>query len=815
MGFPDYLASSPIIYVDLYLASFLRKPTPETYGHIENDKDLARRWKSVQFSSKIQDASSDSHVDGKNPASPHERESRVGMIYTNPAASELPEDLWSERLKNSRGGRFVGLGALRDDINGPGRIEHREGDFKSQDFHRGSSLEVGRDFRPGMEPLHRYTPFQTGVQEAQLRPTNESYNNQTSFAALDSDRKYRRKQTRPSPKLSKYDEDDEDRIARKVERKQQRKMEKLKRQAAKAPTPILLPQFISVSNLAAVLKVRISDFVAQMRTLGFEDIKNDHILDAETAGLIATEFHFEPITGSLKREELERRLPADDKSLLPSRPPVVTIMGHVDHGKTTILDWLRKSSIAATEHGGITQHIGAFSVSMPSGKIITFLDTPGHAAFLNMRRRGANVTDVVVLVVAADDGVKPQTVEAIKHSQDAKVPIIVAINKIDKEDAHVERVKQDLARHKIEIEDYGGDTQVVCVSGKTGEGMEQMEDAIMALADILDTRAETDGQVEGWILEASKKKNGRIATVLVSRGTLEPGNVIIAGSTWAKVRSLKNEAGVTIPAASPGTPAEIDGWREQPTPGDEVLQVEDEQRAKTIIERRLQVSERDRLAADIVAVNESRRLGQEKRALEKQSEAEKNTFQPSVTQESNSQPEIKTVYFLVKTDVGGSAEAVLDSISSLGNAEVQPCIIRSGVGPVNEFDVVHAAAAKACIVSFNNKLDPQIARLASKHGIRILNESIIYRVADEVRAVLSEHLEPNILKRVLGEAEIAKLFEYNIKGRTNILVAGCKVRNGVIGRGLKTRVMRGGEEIYDGMSPPLPLSAWSCTFRAS
>lgn len=609
---------------------------------------------------------------------------------------------------------------------------------------------------------------------------------------------------------SEYEEDEEDRIASKLERRQQRKREKETHKRTAPPTPIYLPEFISVANLAAVLRVRVEDFVRRMEAMGFEETSNDHVLDAEVAGLIAAEFNFEPIFDHGTMEDLKARPPAEDKSLLPPRPPVVTIMGHVDHGKTTLLDWLRKSSVAASEFGGITQHIGAFSVQMPSGKIITFLDTPGHAAFLSMRQRGANVTDIVILVVAADDSVKPQTVEAIKHAQAAKVPIIVAVNKIDKEDADVERVKLDLARYGVEIEDYGGDTQVVRVSGKTGQGMGELEDAAVALADILDMRAEIDGQAEGWVLEATTKKAGRVATVLVRRGTLRQGEVIVAGTTWARVRSLKNEAGVQIPSAGPGTAVEIDGWREQPTAGDEVLQATDEQQAKSVVDLRLEDLERTQMAADMTAVNEARRFEQEKReAHEKAEEDAKNAAPEDAATAATSQKDqqrqekqptgAKELPLLIKADVSGSAEAVLASVSALGSQEVRPNILRSAVGPISEFDIEHAAAACGHIIAFNVATEPSIRRFAEQLGVRVLEENIIYRLVDDVKGVLSEMLPPLVTQRVLGEAEVAQVFEINVRGRVMVPVAGCRVRNGVVSKNAKVRVLRGKEIIYDGM----------------
>ena len=584
-------------------------------------------------------------------------------------------------------------------------------------------------------------------------------------------------------------EDEESIAKRRAERKKQRKMERLAQKAAAPPTPILLPDFISISNLAAALRVRVEDFVEKMQSLGFEETSNDFILDAETAGLVATEFNYEPIVEQNERENLVARPLVDDKTFLLPRPPVVTIMGHVDHGKTTLLDYLRKSSVAASEHGGITQHIGAFTVPMPSGRIITFLDTPGHAAFLSMRQRGANVTDIVILVVAADDSVKPQTIEAIKHAQAAKVPMIVAINKIDKEDSNIERVKQDLARHGVDVEDFGGETQVVSVSGKTGQGMDELEDATVALADVLDMRAETDGQAEGWVLEATTKKGGRVATVLVRRGTISPGNIIVAGNTWARVRSLRNEAGAEIHSAGPGTPVEVDGWREQPEAGDEVLQAPNEQKAKDVIAFRQQRAEQVKAATDMAAVNEARQEQHRRDQLKEDPDSE--TPQERVAG-------VKEVAFVIKGDVSGSVEAVLNSVSALGNEEVRPNILRSAVGPVGEFDVEHAAAAKGHIISFNLPLDQNIARMAEAAGVLILDQNIIYRLTDEVKAHLSKHLTPLTTSRVLGEAEIAQIFQISTKGRNTVAIAGCKVRNGLVTKNGKVRLLRGSEIIYDG-----------------
>ncbi|KAI5204823.1 initiation factor 2 [Aureobasidium subglaciale] len=594
-----------------------------------------------------------------------------------------------------------------------------------------------------------------------------------------------------------------------------------KARRAEAMTPINLPEFVSVSKLAQLTNVTYQEMADKMEELGFENTSHDHVLGAEEAGLIAMEYNFDPTLGAQEEAEAEERdlmpLPEpapEDKEYFPVRPPVVAIMGHVDHGKTTILDYLRKSSIAASEHGGITQHIGAFSVALSSGKTITFLDTPGHAAFLEMRKRGATVTDIIILVVAADDSVKPQTIEAIKHAQSAHVPIIVAVNKIDKEEANVDRVKQDLARHGVEIEDFGGETQVVPVSGKTGQGIDELEDAAVTLSEILDHRADTEGQVEGWVLEATTKKAGRVATVLVRRGTLKPGTIIVAGKTWARVRSLRNEAGVAQISAGPGTPIEVDGWRDQPTAGDEVLQAPNEQKASDVVAFRDEKDERIRMAEDMEKINTQRREQQIQRDATKEAEkaekAAERAARASGTEveatarktvadvDENETPGHQTVPFIIKADVSGSVEAVSAYLLQMTNSLCSPTVLRASVGPVSESDVDYADAAGGHIISFNLPKDPDSAGRAERKGIKILEQNVIYRIVDDVRAVLEEKLPPQKIQKVTGEAEIAMTFEIGVGGRKKVKIAGLKVRNGVVTRNSRVRVTRGEEKVYDG-----------------
>jgi small GTP-binding protein len=615
---------------------------------------------------------------------------------------------------------------------------------------------------------------------------------------------------RASSRRNNYDMEDPDEELLSGRGRKKNKSKANRKEVTPARIPIQLPEFISVENLATALRVRLENFINRMEEMGFERPRYDHVLDAETSSLVASEFNFEP-TYNLEDQiqDLVARPVPEDVSSLPPRPPIVTIMGHVDHGKTTILDWLRKSSVVESEHGGITQHIGAFSVTMPGGKQITFLDTPGHAAFLDMRRRGANVTDIVILVVAADDSVKPQTLEAIKHATDAKVPIIVAINKVDKEDSNVDRVKQDLARHGVTVEDYGGEVQAIPVSGKFGKGMAELEEATVTLSELLDHRAEIDGPVEGWIIESKITTAGRVATVLVRRGTLRPGDIIVAGRTWARIRTLRNDAGELVDEAPPGTPVQIDGWRgDDPIAGWEVLQAEDEDQAKDVVELRQEREEFTKLASDTASINAIRADEAEARAKQLAWEAEQAWAKKRASRrpkdnagwvEGKSSGGPKHVHFVIKADVSGSVEAVVNSVSAIGNNEVAANVIRSGVGVINESDIQHLAASgeTGYLISFNQPVDGNASRLAEAAGVEILDHNIIYKVTDVVKEKLAAELPPAITQRVVGEADIGKVFEISVKkGKTKI--AGCKISNGIISRDKKTRVLRGSKVLYDG-----------------
>lgn len=557
---------------------------------------------------------------------------------------------------------------------------------------------------------------------------------------------------------------------------------------------LYIPQSISVVNLSKLLNVRLERLQHIMVESGFENNAHDYVLTADVATLLAEEFNFKVIVDDTSSFDLYAQPMPTDTSTLPMRPPFVTIMGHVDHGKTTLLDTLRKSSVAAKEAGGITQHIGAFSVKLPGGKQITFLDTPGHAAFESMRQRGASVTDIVVLVVAADDSVMPQTKEAIKHALNAKVNMIVAINKTDKPGVDVEKVKRDLMAHGVEVEDFGGDIQSVAVSGLTGKGLDNLESAIVSLAEILDIRAEAVGIPEGWVIESSVKKGrGNVASMIVKRGTIKTGTFIVAGKTWCKVRAMTDEAGKTLRTAGPGTPVEVTGWSVLPVAGDEVLGASSEKEAKQVVSNRILRAEQIQQLSDIEAINE-KRLKEREDALK--AAAVDNAETTNVSSESQSRT--IEVPFIVKGDVSGSVEAVMDSIVGIGNDEVRTKLIDSGVGEVSESDVLRAAASSGKIVAFNVPIDNKAKATAAREGIQILSHNIIYRLIDDVRDTLAGFLEPIRQQKVLGEAEILKIFSINTKGRESKNIAGCRVTNGTINRAEQIRISRKKEVVYEG-----------------
>jgi translation initiation factor IF-2 len=535
------------------------------------------------------------------------------------------------------------------------------------------------------------------------------------------------------------------------------------------PRDITIPETITVSELANRMARRVVDVIKVLMANGMTPTPND-IIDADTAELVATEYGH-TVKRVAESDVLEGLTgAADEEGELISRPPVVTVMGHVDHGKTSLLDALRKTDVVAGEAGGITQHIGAYQVQLKGGHKITFLDTPGHAAFTAMRSRGAKVTDLVILVVAADDGVMPQTVEAIAHAKAAGVPMIVAVNKVDKGDSNPTRVKTELLQYEIQVEDMGGQTQAVEVSATKGINLDKLEEAILLQAELLDLKANPKRAAEGAVIEAKLDKGrGPVATVLVQRGTLKVGDIVVAGSEWGRVRLLQNDRGETVKEAGPSTPIEVLGLSAAPEAGDEMVVVESEARAREVAEYR----------------------GRKRRESRQASSSRQTLDQLLKTREAG---EKRLLPLVLKADVQGSSEAIQGALAKLGTDEVGAQILQAGVGGITESDVILAHASGAAVIGFNVRANNQARERAKRDGVDIRYYNIIYNVVDDVKAVLSGLLTPETREKFLGNAEILDVFNISKVGK----VAGCRVTEGVMRRGSKVRLVRDNVVIHEG-----------------
>ncbi|XP_017161040.1 translation initiation factor IF-2, mitochondrial [Poecilia reticulata] len=508
--------------------------------------------------------------------------------------------------------------------------------------------------------------------------------------------------------------------------------------------------------------------------------------------------------------DAQRRPPADP-TLLASRPPVVTIMGHVDHGKTTLLDSLRKSQLVATEAGGITQHIGAFLVQLPTGERITFLDTPGHAAFSSMRARGAHATDIVVLVVAADDGVMNQTVESIQHAKNAKVPIIVAVNKCDKPQADPQRVKQELLAHGVVCEEFGGDVQAVHISALKGDNLQALAEATVALAEVLELKADPDGPVEAVLIESrTDKGKGPVTTAIVQRGTLRRGCVLVAGRCWAKVRFLFDENGRAVPEAAPSAVVQVVGWKELPSAGETVLEVESEQRAREVVEWRSHQAEQHKLLGEQSAVQlkQQRHLEEyrrdreplahlswrQRRAALYRADKIRFSMRPSERTESD-EPGLPLV---IKGDVDGSVKTLLNILDGYdAQDECRLDVIHFGVGDVSENDVNMAATFGGSVYGFNVAASRGVTQLAARRGVALQLHRVIYQLVETLRHELSSKLPPQRRCSTVGEATVLAVFAVSV-GKKEVLVAGCRVQKGQLDRRLKFRLIRGRDTVWEG-----------------
>uniref|UniRef100_A0A3Q3N2K6 Translation initiation factor IF-2, mitochondrial n=1 Tax=Mastacembelus armatus TaxID=205130 RepID=A0A3Q3N2K6_9TELE len=505
-----------------------------------------------------------------------------------------------------------------------------------------------------------------------------------------------------------------------------------------------------------------------------------------------------------------RRPPADPSNLVP-RPPVVTIMGHVDHGKTTLLDSLRKSQIVATEAGGITQHIGAFLVQLPTGEKITFLDTPGHAAFSAMRARGANATDIIILVVAADDGIMNQTVESIQHARRAKVPMIVAVNKCDKPQADPDTVKQALLAHDVVCEEFGGDIQAIHISALKGDNLLALTEATVALAEVLELKAEPSGPVEGLIIESrTDKGKGPVTTAIVQRGTLKRGCVLVAGKSWAKVRFLFDENGRTVMEAGPSSAVQVVGWKELPSAGEVLLEVESEQRAREVVDWRSYQEEQQKLEEEQSVIELKQKLHLEEYKKEREGlahlswrrrksvlyQANKTKF--SMRPSERTQRDHPNLPVIIKGDVDGSVEAILNVVDSYdAQQQCELEVVHFGIGDVSENDVNMADTFAGSIYGFNVGASSSVQQLASKRGVPLRLHTVIYKLIDELKEELSSKLPPLISENVIGEATVLAMFEVTV-GKKKVPVAGCRVQKGQLDRRLKFRMIRGRDIIWEG-----------------
>ncbi|OOF37463.1 translation initiation factor IF-2 [Rodentibacter heidelbergensis] len=538
-------------------------------------------------------------------------------------------------------------------------------------------------------------------------------------------------------------------------------------QVAKAD--VVIGETITVAELANKMAIKATEIIKMMMKMG-EMVTINQVLDQETAQLVAEELGHKVI---LRNEnELEEAVLGDRdvNAEKVTRAPVVTIMGHVDHGKTSLLDYIRKAKVAAGEAGGITQHIGAYHVEMDDGKMITFLDTPGHAAFTSMRARGAKVTDIVVLVVAADDGVMPQTIEAIQHAKAAGAPLVVAVNKIDKPEANPDRVEQELLQHEVISEKFGGDVQFVPVSAKQGLGIDELLDAILLQSEVLELTAVKDGMASGVVIESYLDKGrGPVATILVQSGTLRKGDIVLCGFEYGRVRAMRDENGKEIEEAGPSIPVEVLGLSGVPAAGDEATVVRDEKKARE------------------VALYRQGKFREVKLARQQKAKLE-NMFS------NMTEGDVAELNVIVKADVQGSVEAIVQALHELSTDEVKVKVVGSGVGGITETDATLAAASNAIMVGFNVRADASARRVIESENIDLRYYSIIYELLNEIKAAMSGMLQPEFKQEIIGLAEVRDVFRHPKFGA----IAGCMVTEGIVKRNNPIRVLRDNVVIFEG-----------------
>ena len=554
-------------------------------------------------------------------------------------------------------------------------------------------------------------------------------------------------------------------------RRQQRLFRGQVEQKEKVLREVILPETITIQELANRMSERAVDVIRLLMKQG-EMHKINDVVDADTAQLVAEEMGH-TVKRVAESDVEEGLFDAPDVDVdLTARPPVVTIMGHVDHGKTSLLDAIRQANVVSGEAGGITQHIGAYQVTAPNGHAITFIDTPGHAAFTAMRARGAKVTDIVVLVVAADDGVMPQTIEAINHARAAHVPLIVAINKIDKPDAKPERVRTELLQYEVQVESMGGETLEVEVSAKQQTNLDKLLELIALQSEVLDLKANADRAAEGTVIEARLDRGrGPVATMLVQRGTLRVGDIVVAGTQWGRVRALLDDKGAARPEAGPSFPVEILGFSGTPEAGDRVAVVESEARAREIAEYR------ERMKRDKIAARGGSARGSLSDMMSQLKTAGRKEFP-----------------LVIKGDVQGSVEAIAAALEKLGTEEVGARIVHAGVGGISESDISLAEASNAAVIGFNVRAHKEARDAAERAGIEIRYYNIIYNLVDDVKGAMSGLLAPTLRETLLGNAAILEVFDISKVGK----VAGCRVTDGNVERGANVRLIRDNVVVHEG-----------------
>ncbi len=561
-------------------------------------------------------------------------------------------------------------------------------------------------------------------------------------------------------------------VSNKRRQEEQERMRRLRIEALKKQTlKVMIPDEISVTELAVRLKKTGAEVVKKLMSLGVM-ASLSQLIDFETASLIALEFGAKvtrEVIVTIEEQLIDDSVDTDDN--LEARDPIVVVMGHVDHGKTSLLDYVRKASVVSGEFGGITQHIGAYRIDVNEGHV-TFLDTPGHAAFTSMRQRGASVTDIAILVVAADDGIMPQTIEAISHAKAADIPIIVAINKMDKPEANPDRIMQQLTEYELVAEAYGGDTIICNISAKTGEGIDNLLEMILLTAEMRNLRANPNRSARGTVIEARLEKGrGPVATMLVLNGTLKTGDIVIAGKTVGRIRAMNNDKGQKIPEAGPSVPVEIIGLSEVPGAGDTFYTVSDERMARELVEQRKQQEKDDQ--NDRTAVT-------------------KVSLEDIYAQISDGK--IKDLNIIIKADVMGSAEAVRASLEKINNEEVRVRVVHSAVGAINESDILLASTSQSIIIGFNVRPDPSCRASADRAGVDIRLYRVIYDCINEIEAAIKGMLTPKFKESVLGRCEVRQTFKVSGIGT----IAGCYVLDGKIVRNAGVRLLRDSIVIHEG-----------------